>query len=211
MKVDLQKILDECAKNSPLMFHPVHERSDNAWFPSNDAAQILMTISNAWEDILCISKIRNNAKTDYEKKLLFKYTLIELRSIIQQIEKLNAIIFRIIANKGNDSELHGYISEEEEKILKTHFKNYHTSKNKVDKDIIEIRKKIGAHRDPEEYWNICNLWDKLEPELFRPILLEIPLLFENIRKLDIYDWTKIPEAGTIEINCSGLTKDSYKF
>lgn len=211
MKMDLQKILEECAKSSPLMFHPVHERSDNAWFPSNDAAQLLMTISNAWEDILSISKIRDNVKTDYEKKLLFKYVLVELRSIIQQIDKLNSIIFQIIANRGNDSELHVYISEDEERILKIHFKKYHISKNKVDKDIIDIRKKIGAHRDHQEYWNVCNLWDKLDPELFKTILLEIPVLFEIIRKLDIYDWTRIPKDGTIEIICSGFSKDDYKF
>ena len=206
MNNEFQKILDECAKSTPLMFHPVHERSENAWFPSNDAAQLLMTISNTWEDILTISKIRDQVKTNYEKKLLFKYVLVELRSIIQNIDKLKSIIFQIITNKGKDSKLHGYISEDEERTLKIHFKKYHAYQNKVDRDIIDIRKKIGAHRDYQEYWNIINLWDKLDPETFKSVIMEIPILFEIIRKLDIYDWTRIPETDTIEIICSGLNE-----
>lgn len=42
-------------------------------------------------------------------------------------------------------------------------------------------------------------WDKLGPEAFRPLFEVVPELFERIISLDIYDWTRIPEEGVIEI------------
>src|SRR4030065_1655165 len=124
MKKHLGKILNECLNNEPEVFHPVHNRGNNTWFPGNDAARILMTISNAWEDILALSKIRITLDTDYKKRLLFKYTLIELRSITEQIKKLHSIIFSTIKGNGKEIDQLGYITKEEKESLIKHFKNY---------------------------------------------------------------------------------------
>ncbi|QTA87548.1 hypothetical protein [Desulfonema magnum] len=161
-------------------------------------------ISHTWEDILCLSKIRKNTKTDYERKLLFKYIVVELRSIVEQLEKLQGIIFTIIKGEPKNKVPKGYISEPEAEEIKSLFKKYHITKKDVEKDIIEIRNNIGAHRGNQPWVNIMELWDKLEPETFKPLLIVIPELFEAITKLDIYDWTRIPEEGSIEICCSGL-------
>lgn len=206
---DIAKILEELKQQSPLMYHPIHERSDMAWFPSNDASQLVVIISNAWEDILCISQIRKQQDSDYKKKLLFKYELVELRSVIKNIEKLQSIVFKTIDNANIETDIHGSISEEQAGMLKESFKNYHIAKNKVETDLLDIRNKLGAHRDSEEIWKIGTLWDKLDPILFAPLLIEIPKLFGLLKNLDIYDWTRIPDNDSIEIYTSGL--GDFKF
>jgi len=75
-----------------------------------------------------------------------------------------------------------------------------------EKDIIDIRNIIGAHRGNHLWVDIMEFWDKLEPETFRPLFNTIPELFEALIKLDIYDWTRIPEEGSIEICCSALNQ-----
>ncbi len=206
MNDNLQKLLEEAAANAPPMFHPVHERSQGAWFPSNEAASLAVLISHSWEDLHCVLDIRRRSKTEYEAKLLFKYAIIELRSIVEQLEKLQAVVFQVIAKSTGGGVLHGYISKEEEDILKKLFKDYYSAKRIVEDDLIAIRNKIGAHRGAHPWGEIMDLWDKIEPLSFLPLFREIPKLFEFLRKLDIYDWTRIPEEGVIEICCSGLNK-----
>lgn len=205
-KEEFEKLLKEAEDNAPPMFHPVYERDKGAWFPSNEAGSIASIISHTWEDILCLFKIRKNTKTDYEKKLVFKYIVVELRSVIEQIDKIQGIIFTLIkgASKGNVPS--GYISEAEAEEIKSLFKKYHGIKKDAEKDIVEIRNNIGAHRGSQPWENIMELWDKLEPEAFKPLFAVIPELFKAITKLDIYDWTRIPEDGSIEIYCSGLNR-----
>lgn len=188
------------------MFHPVHERDKGAWFPSNEAGSIASIISHTWEDILCLFEIRKKTKNDYERKLIFKYVIVELRSVIEQLEKLQTIIFILINGEPKDKIPSGYISETVAGEIKALFKKYHAIKKEVEKDIIEIRNNIGAHRGSQPWTNIMELWDKLDPEAFIPLLVVIPELFDAIVTLDIYDWTRIPEEGSIEFFCSGLNR-----
>lgn len=203
-KEEFERLVKEAEKNAPPMFHPVHERDEGAWFPSNDAASIASIISHTWEDIQCLFAIRRKSNNDYENRLLFKYIVIELRSLIEQLEKLQSIIFHLIKGGSKDKIQNGYVSEKEAEEIKALFKEYHSVKNVLEKDIISIRNSIGAHRGNHPWTNIMELWDKLEPEMFRPLFSVIPPLFDCIVKLDIYDWSRMPIDGGIEICCSGL-------
>lgn len=205
-KEEFERLITEEKKNAPPMFHPVHERNEGAWLPSNEAGSIASIISHTWEDIQCLFKLRQKSKSDYEKKLLFKYIVIELRSVIEQLEKLQGIIFILIKGGLNEKMPSDYISKSESEEIKVLFKKYHSIKKDVEKYIIDIRNDIGAHRGNQPWVKIMELWDKLEPETFKPLFVIIPELFEYIIKLDIYDWTRIPEKESIEICCAGLNQ-----
>lgn len=203
-KEESERLVKEAEENAPPMFHPIYERNKGAWFPSNEAGSIASIISHTWEDILCLFNIRNKIKTDYERRLIFKYIIVELCSMIEQLEKLQGIIFTLIKGEPKDKLPNGIIMESEAEEVKVLFRKYHTIKKEVEKDVVKIRNNIGAHRGNQPWINIMEQWDKLEPETFKPLLVVIPELFEVLIKLDIYDWTRIPEDGSIEICCSGL-------
>ena len=201
MDESMRALVLEAANSEPLMFHPIDERGVDAWFPSNEAASLVVIISHVWEDLILLESVRNKSTQLGEKRLLFKYALIELRSIVEQFERLQSLIFRIIESRKKGSCC--YISDNEIVELKAVLKEYHSKKRVVERGLLAIRNKIGAHRiaDP---WEIIRLWNKIEPDAFGPLLKIIPILFEVIRKLDIYDWTRASEKGTIEICSSGL-------
>ena len=203
-KEKFESLVAATEMNAPPMFHPIYERNKGAWFPSNEAGSIASIISHTWEDILCLFKIRNGSKTDYERRLIFKYIIVELCSMIEQLEKLQGIVFTLIKGETKDKLPNGNISASEVNEVKVLFKKYHTTKKEVEEDAVKIRNNIGAHRGNQPWIQIMEQWDKLEPETFKPLLVVIPELFGVLIKLDIYDWTRIPEDGTIEICCSGL-------
>jgi len=194
--------LEAAAAEEPLMFHPIHQRSEKAWCPSNEPACVLSLIGHTWEDLVIISERRAKTEGDREKRLLFKYALIELHSIVEQFERLQSLIFQTM--RGRQEENCYYISEHEIVQLKALLKQYHFEKRLVEQDLIAIRNNIGAHRGYHPWNEIIALWDKIEPGPFRPFLEVIPRLFECVRNLDIYDWMCIPEEGTIQFCCGGL-------
>lgn len=203
-KKDIERAITNARKNALPVFHPFCERSEKAWCPGNDAGIVATIISNTWEDIRLLSQIRNKSKNDYEKKLLFKYVIVELRSIIQLMDKLQGFIFLII-NEDQENKHNGHISSEEAKELRILFKKYHLIKNKVDSDIIDIRNTIGAHRGCHPWTEIINNWDKLDPDLFLELLTFLAEIFNYIKELDIYDWIRsCDDDGSVEIICSGL-------
>lgn len=201
-KDSLRAQLEAAAAEEPLMFHPIYQRSAKAWCPSNEPACVLSLIAHTWEDLLTIGEIWANTEGDRERRLLFKYALIELHSIVEQFERLQSLIFQTIRSR--EKENCCYISEREIIELKGLLKQYHSEKRLVERDLLAIRNNIGAHRGYHPWNEIIALWDKIEPEPFRPLLEVIPRLFERVRNLDIYDWMSIPEKGTIQICCSGL-------
>ncbi|MBT3047249.1 MAG: hypothetical protein KME53_09845 [Candidatus Thiodiazotropha sp. (ex Clathrolucina costata)] len=203
--IDMHELV--VGKYVPPMFHPIHERDVGAWIPSNDAACIASNISHTWEDIHCLFKIRKKTNSEYENKLLFKYIVIELRSVIEQLEKLQAIIFKIVKDdKNKDKVMNGYLTKQDADNIKILFKSYHNVKKGLEKDIIDIRNNIGAHRDNHPWTDIMGSWDKLDPEIFKPLFLVIPKLFDYIVKLEIFDWSRKPSEDSIEICCSGLNR-----
>lgn len=55
------KALDEIIRaeyKQPKTFHPIHERNQDAWFPGNEAASLLIQIRHIFDDIEIIRNIR---------------------------------------------------------------------------------------------------------------------------------------------------------
>lgn len=50
------------------------------------------------------------------------------------------------------------------------------------------------------------LWDKLEIELFKDLMLSIPPAFNHAKDLNIYEWNRMPEDGVIEFLGGPLSK-----
>jgi len=193
----IEKALEEAEKYSPPMFHPVSERSKDAWFPANLVGRVASRISHIWEDILCLVELRKKVKTDYEKKLLFKYIVIELTSILEELKALQGEIFK--KTKNNPS-----FTNQQRRQIEIHFKEFHIVKNKFEKDLVAIRNNIGAHRGEQSWIDIMELWDKLDPDIFMEIFIILPKLFNFLLKLDIYDFTRKSERSSTEFCISGL-------
>lgn len=50
------------------------------------------------------------------------------------------------------------------------------------------------------------LWDRLEFNLFRDLMFAIPPAFNHAKDLNIYEWNRTPEDGSIEFFGGFLTQ-----
>jgi hypothetical protein len=181
-------------------FHPIHRREKSVWYPGNDAADFLLQIRNVWEDILMLRGMIDRSSDQTERKLLFKYILVELYSILEPIKLLQDVIFTAPVRKPGEPVPWRSISEEEKETAKRLFRQHNVAKNNVESLVSEIRNKIGAHRDQLVWQRVMELWDSLEPQRFHDLLNTIPPIFGFAKELDLYEWTRQPDdSGAIEI------------
>lgn len=94
-------------------FHPIHERSQDAWFPGNESASLLIAIQHAWGDIERLSKLKKQTSDPYDKKLLLKYIVIEVRSLIVLMNRLQAKVMSADTYESNQKPLYRGISSKE--------------------------------------------------------------------------------------------------
>jgi len=198
------------------VFHPVWQRDATAWFPGDEKTSALIAGGHIWDDILRLSKIRIQCKDEYNRKLILKYICIELRSLVQVIDKLHSAVMSAEIYKAGTKPLWRGISTEERDVAMQLWTNYSTAKKQVERDLINIRNHIAAHRkfsyDTKKIegvagWNLVMLlWDRLEIELFKDLMSSIPPAFNHAKNLNIYEWSRKPEDGVIEILGGRLSK-----
>lgn len=123
--------------------------------------------------------------------MLLKYIIIEYLSIVTYIQKFNAIIFN------NKTEYKINCNQLDE--LRKLFKGFFTKHKVVNDKMVSIRNQIGAHRETIDPVIINKLWEEIEPKIITGPLNHIPQLFNFLKDLDIYVWSRAKEGGTIEL------------
>jgi len=191
------------------VFHPVWQRDPAAWFPGDEKTSALIAGEHIWDDILRLSKIRAQCRDQYNRKLMLKYICIELRSLIEVMDKLQSAVMSAEVYEVSTKPLWRGITTEERDVAKQLWKNYSTAKKQVENDLINIRNRIAAHRDFSYNskkiegaigWNLAMLlWDRLEIGLFEGLMSSIPPAFNHAKDLNIYEWNRAPEDGVLEI------------
>jgi hypothetical protein len=179
-------------------FHPVHERNQDAWFPGNEAASLIIQICHIWEDLEALRAIRSKEKDGYSKKLLLKYAVIEVRSIVEVFDRLQAIVMRTPTFDSKERQGWREITVREKEKAKELLKKYSHAKKQASQMITDIRNNICAHRGNLDWHQVMAFWDSVTPELINPVLGAIPEAFDYIKGLDLFEWNRIPEEGIIE-------------
>lgn len=180
-------------------FHPIWERDQEAWFPGDDAASLLIAIQHTWEDIERLLALRKRNKDEYDRKLLLKYVVVELRSIIQVMDALHSKVMTADIFEVNQNPLYRGISSEERSVAISLWTEYSEAKKAVEEDLVAMRNKIGAHRDVTDWQLVMSLWDKLDVALISKLLEVIPPAFNHAKDLNIYEWNRTLGPGRIEI------------
>jgi hypothetical protein len=185
-------------RREPKTFHPVHERSESAWFPGNEAASLVIQIRHIWDDLQVLQRIRHGSSDAYSQKLLLRYAVIEVRSLIEVFDRLQAIVMQASTFDPRTRQGWREITVEEKEKAKELLKPYSEAKKQVSKHIIDIRNTICAHRGILDWQQVNSFWDAITPELVNPILRALPAAFDFIKELDLFEWNRISRDGAIE-------------
>jgi hypothetical protein len=181
------------------VFHPVHERSRTAWFPGDEGTSILVAVPHVWEDIERLGRLKGQAQDPYDRKLLLKYVIIEVRSLIELMNALHAKVMSADTYDVSQEPLYRGTSSAERATAREYWSKYSNAKKAVENDIIAVRNKIAAHRDFSEWQVVMALWDKLDGKLISTLLETVPAAFNHAKGLNIFEWNREPEPGVIEI------------
>ncbi len=173
------------------IFDPIRHRGDDFFHPGNDSALYLMQIQYVYKDIVKLYEILSTQNDEYGKKLITKYVVIEWISLNEYLQKL----INIIIKDKSDYEL----NHSEKSKTKELYKEYKEQRKKYFKELEFIRNKLAAHRDPLNFLEIANIWDSIDPQSILEILTPLPKLFNYIKALNLYTWTKeeITENGKV--------------
>jgi len=167
--------------NEPI-YDPFNKRGPTYYHPANDAAINLIAIQLIYRDIEVLFLLYKEAKENHVKKLIAKYIIIEILSADRYICNL---VNKIVSGTT------GYIIESDLLLkVKKLYKQYKDAKKKKQNDLIAIRNKLGAHRDQLDLLTISELWDKIDFKAISEIVRTVPPLFNFIKDLNVYCWTK---------------------
>ena len=180
-------------------FHPIKHNDDSSWYPSNEAANNLVMLRYILDDIETLANIRKTLNNENEKKLILKYIIIETKSLFIPLDTIKKIIYKTpLRVPGNENPIR-HIQKEELEIINEYFKDYNKNRKKVEKKITEIRNKIGAHREIKPWNEIIKLYSEIEPKLILDLINSIIKIRNYLHIINIYDWTKTNEDGSIQI------------
>ncbi len=203
--------LDEIITGSyepPKTFHPVHEHGQEAWFPGNEAAALVIQVGHILEDIIALGQLRSAQRDKYKEQLILKYAVIEVRSLIEVFDRLAAIAMK--ASVFDPQERQGWreITKEEREKTAHLLKIYSKAKAQVGQMISAVRNEVGAHRGNVNWQEVRTFWAAISPDLINPILTSLPPAYEYIKELDLFEWNRIHKDGTHEF-ISAVIRPEY--
>lgn len=185
------------ALEANLVYHPVRESHTESWFPGNEAARILVQADHVWEDIGIMCGLYKQQKDDYTKKLLIKYAIIEVCSIIDLVDSLQTIAFKAPTSEIMHLSRSLLPSEREAALVK--FKNFNKMKSDHQKALNSIRNRFAAHRSDKD-WDLERLcWAQLSPSFIDPIIKVVRESMMFVRTLDLFEWNRTYDDGSFEI------------
>ena len=190
------------------VFHPVRSTAPDVWFPGNEPASLAVQCSHIWDDILCLIQIRSNTKDDYGRQLLLKHVIIEVRSLVEVFDRLQAFVMKAEVQVPEASNPWRGLTVIERERAKALYKTYSQAKALCERSIISIRDNIGAHRSNVDWEQVKLFWSKVSVETVAPLLEVIPRVFEFVKELNIYEWNRTFLDGTITLLGSKIHPES---
>jgi hypothetical protein len=190
-------------------YNPVYARPSDAWYPTNEAADLLVHLSHIWEDIIRLNRIRCETREGRpeEDKLLFKYIIVEFASLFDPLSRLQTLIAKAkTLVRGRPAPLR-YVTPKEKQEAKALFKGFWRAQAPLQCDIFGIRNTIGAHRRLQPWPLVTELWEKLDPERYVAAMNTFIPLFKFVQALNLYEWSRAFGDGSFSIMGARIIHD----
>lgn len=164
------------------IYDPFGDRGPTFYHPANEAAMHLVAIKLIHRDIEKLWNMYRESKDGYERRLLAKYIIIEIVSLDSHVANL---VKKITSGQT------GYEIDADALITaKKLHRQYKSIMKKEWEDLKDVRNKLAAHRDRLDLITLSKLWDKIDIEAIVEIVNSISTLFNFLKGLNVYCWTK---------------------
>lgn len=168
--------------NVPI-FNPISARGEDYYHPSNEAARLLVQVQHIYEDIEGYFSILSKMSDSHERLLIGKSIITECVSLDKALRQLVNVILR---------EQSGYeISNGDSLTIRSLWRTYKAESKKSMTVFKDVRNKIAAHREMLPLAAISGIVDKVDFRAILHFLSPVPPLFNFIKELNVYEWTKV--------------------
>ena len=189
-------------------YHPVYVRPSDSWYPANRTADLLIHLDHIWGDILKLNDIRLMLKDDnVGDRLLLKHIIVEFRSLLEPLKGLQTIVMRADPLVAGKPAPFRYVTKLQRETCKAVFKEFWHTLREVERDIFDIRNNIGAHRAGTSWQKVEELWDKLDAERFTAAMNAFLPVWESLRGLNIFEWSRNLNNGNVSILGGAIVHD----
>lgn len=181
------------------LFDPIRHPEEQAWQPLNEAARLRVHVGHVWRDLITLLRIRNERTDAEERALLLKHVVVEIRSLLEgPFDNLKKVVVRApdrATTHGNS------LSRSERDEARRLFKAYDGERKRIEKQIIDLRNEVGAHRGLKRWDVVVKHWHALsqDPERFLPLLRAVGSCLEFIWPLDLFQWARRTESGAAQL------------
>lgn len=168
-------------------FDPFGDRGADHFYPANDAAKRLIQVSLTHRDIIVLFNLLNRVQNEYEEKLLTKFIVVEFLSLD---DHLTALVGLALSGKTDYP-----LSAKDAAELKALNAHYTALRKPAEPTFRKIRNNLAAHRDLESLHGSARLWDDINPGAVYRILEPVVPLFDCLKGLNVYCWTKSEDTA----------------
>jgi len=164
------------------IYDPYKDPGEGYFHPANEAAQCLIFIRHIYDDIVRRGEIVAGIEDTYGRRLIMKDAVTDLLSMDKHIRRLVGLIL---------SGQTGYhVGDTLTNGLKGLYRDYKSACKRRFPRFTEIRNKVGAHRERLPLAAISDMWGDLETEGILEVLGMAAPLFNHMKDLNVYCWTK---------------------
>ena len=189
---------------------PVYAAAKNSWYPANNAAQELVFLVHVWRDMSKLNEIRLRIRDEdpIGDTLLFKHILVEFWSALDHARNLQKIVRTAPKLVRGQTPPVRYVTRADVTRLTAVFKSLWHDLAPLEPELAAIRNTIGAHRSAPSVAEGEELWRKINPDRFIPLINRIPELIQALEDVNLFDWSWVdPEKSLCSIFGAAIVHD----
>lgn len=173
-------------------YTPVYAEGAHNWYPQNRAAQLLSHLNHVVSDIQKLNELRLRVleSDPILGRLLFKYILVEYISLIVPLRELIGVAFKTPKLIKGAPAPRYYITKVDWEDLKRLYQHFNRGHSECEKELTAIRNRIGAHRPLENLSATVDLWEKIVPSQYVPVIDSALALIDRLGELEIFSWSR---------------------
>lgn len=200
------------------LYHPGKD-DPKAWRPGNDFANEYTALRSIWKNFATLFDKAKADSNGYSRKLTLKYAVVELRSFLDAMPRLNGLIAKLPPHDGALPRKLICLTAEERDGVSAKFKLLNQAKNKTLNSLTKLRNNVGAHMSQTVLrgtmhkpsaaaltWDeVESLWQQLESRLFIDIAHAVDAWLAKVQHLPVFEYYRFDSETRIRcfVPCVG--------
>lgn len=202
------------------LYHPGKE-DRTAYRPGNELASEYTALRVLWTNFATLNQKAKQESDSYARKLTLKFAAVELRSFVDALPRLGALIAKVPTHDGQLPRTFVCLTKEEREGFEKKSKALHKAKNQLFNTLTNVRNSVGAHMSqprlrgsvvvkPKEevsWQELEDLWQLLEPRMFLDIGQAAESFLTCVQHLPVFEFYRFETPKRIRVHVPAIAQE----